>query len=168
MVPDLSPAARRVQTALRGAGLELQVRELPASTRTAAEAAAAVGCTVAQIVKSLVFRTVSSNEAVLVLASGGNRVDEARVGAHLGEPIEKANAEFVRQCTGFSIGGVPPVGHPAPLRTLVDEDLFALTELWAAAGTPHAVFRLTPADLRALLPEAVSLELRAQSRPGSW
>ena len=162
MAPDLSPAAARVQAALRAAGLELRVTELPASTRTAAEAAAAVGCSVAQIVKSLVFRTVASNEAVLVLASGGNRVDEARVGAYLREPIEKASADFVRQRTGFSIGGVPPVGHPAALRTIVDEDLYALPRLWAAAGTPNAVFALTPADLRALLPGAVSLEMRAQ------
>ena len=163
VIPDLSPAAGRVQAALQAAGLEMRVRELPASTRTAAEAAAAVGCSIAQIIKSLVFRTAKSNEAVLVLVSGANRVDEARVGAQLGEPIEKANAEFVRQHTGFSIGGVPPVGHSAPLRTFLDEDLLALPELWAAAGTPHAVFPLTPADLQALIPTAVVLKLRAQS-----
>jgi len=156
---ELSPAAARVQAALQAAGLELVVRELPASTRTAAEAAAAVGCTVAQIVKSLVFRTVQSKEAILVLASGGNRVNEARVGELLGEPIEKADADFVRDRTGFSIGGVPPVGHTTRLRTLVDKDLLGLSALWAAAGTPHAVFPLTPADLRVLIPEAVSLEL---------
>ena len=161
MAPELSPAAARVQAALHAAGLELRVIELPASTRTAADAAAALGCSVAQIVKSLVFRTVNSHEAVLVLASGGNRVDEQRVGVQLGEPIEKANADFVRQRTGFSIGGVPPIGHAAALRTLVDADLFALSELWAAAGTPHAVFPLTPADLRVLIPDAVPLELRA-------
>lgn len=158
----LSPAAERVQASLRAAGLELRVLELPASTRTAAEAAAAVGCGVAQIVKSLVFRTLRSNRAVLVLASGANRVDEARVGACLGEPIEKANADFVREHTGFSIGGVAPVGHPAALRTVVDQDLFGLPQLWAAAGTPHALFALTPADLRVLLPDAVSLVVRAQ------
>jgi prolyl-tRNA editing enzyme YbaK/EbsC (Cys-tRNA(Pro) deacylase) len=162
MASELSPAAARVQSALHAAGLELRVTELPASTRTAVEAAVAVGCSVAQIVKSLVFRTVTSNEAVLVLASGANRVDEARIGAYLHEPIEKASADFVRLCTGFSIGGVPPVGHPAALRTIVDEDLYVLPQLWAAAGTPNAVFALTPADLRALLPEAVSLALRVQ------
>lgn len=158
----LSQAAARVQAALNGAGLALRVSELPASTRTAAEAAAAVGCGVAQIVKSLVFRMVETGEPVLVLASGVNRVDEAKVGAHLGQPIAKANAEFVRQHTGFSIGGVPPVGHPAPLKTLVDQDLLALPELWAAAGTPNAVFPLTPADLRLLIPAGVVLELNTR------
>ena len=161
--PGLSDAAARVQAALQAAGLELRVIELPASTRTAVEAAAAVGCSVAQIVKSLVFRTVNSGQAVLVLASGANRVDETRVGASLGEPIEKATADFVRQRTGFSIGGVPPIGHTTPLRTIIDPDLVALPQLWAAAGTPHAVFSLTPADLRRLLPEATLLDLSAPS-----
>ena len=138
------------------------ITELPDSTRTAVEAAAAVGCSVAQIVKSLVFRTLESDEPVLVLASGATRVDEGRVGAHLGEPVEKASAEFVRQRTGFSIGGVPPVGHSTALRTLVDERLGELAELWAAAGTPHAVFPLTPADLRVLVPDATFLALRVQ------
>jgi prolyl-tRNA editing enzyme YbaK/EbsC (Cys-tRNA(Pro) deacylase) len=163
MTLDLSPAAARVQAALQAAGLELRVTELPASTRTAVEAAAAVGCSVAQIVKSLVFRTVTSDQAVLVLVSGANRVDEGRIGAHIGEPIEKASADFVRQRTGFSIGGVPPVGHTTRLRTFVDADLTVLSELWAAAGTPRAVFPLTPADLRVLVPDATPLDLRAQS-----
>jgi len=161
MAPDLSPSAARVQSALESAGLSLQVRELPASTRTAAEAAAAVGCTVAQIIKSLVFRGTDSGQAVLILASGSNRVDEAKVAAALGEPIQRATPEFVREQTGFAIGGVAPVGHTNPLRTLIDADLFQHTELWAAAGTPHAVFPLTPAELRRLAPEAITLELRA-------
>lgn len=138
----------------------MQVVELPASTRTAAEAATAVGCAVAQIVKSLVFRSLESNHAVLVLVSGTNRVDETRLASHLGEPVAKADANFVRERTGFSIGGVAPVGHETPLRTIVDEDLLALPELWAAAGTPHAVFRLTPKDLRKLIPDAAVLGLR--------
>ena len=142
---------------MHAAGLELRVTELPASTRTAAEAASAVGCSIAQIVKSLIFRTVRSDQAVLVLVSGSNRVDEARLAARLGEPIEKASPDFVRQRTGFAIGGVPPVGHATGLRTFVDQALFELPELWAAAGTPHAVFPLTPAQLRVLVPEAEAL-----------
>jgi len=157
MASELSQAAARVQAALQAAGLQLRVTELPASTRTAAEAAAAVGCSVAQIIKSLVFRAAVSNAPVLVLASGQNRVDEARVGDQIGEPIEKADATFVRLHTGFSIGGVPPVGFPAPLRTLVDQDLMSQPTLWAAAGTPQAVFSLTPADLRVLIPDAEPL-----------
>jgi prolyl-tRNA editing enzyme YbaK/EbsC (Cys-tRNA(Pro) deacylase) len=160
MAPDLSPSAARVQSALESAGLSLRVRELPASTRTAAEAAAAVGCTVAQIIKSLVFRGTSSGQAILILASGSNRVDEAKVAAAIGEPIQRATPEFVREQTGFAIGGVAPVGHTHPLRTLIDADLFQHTELWAAAGTPHAVFPLTPTELRRLAPEATPLDLR--------
>ena len=143
----LSPSAQRVQSALAARGLALRVVELPQSTRTAAEAAAAVGCIVGQIVKSLVFRTTDSGRAVLVLASGANRVDEQAVAALLGEPIAKAGADEVRAQTGFVIGGVPPVGHASALPTFIDADLLAYGELWAAAGTPNAVFRLTPDDL---------------------
>lgn len=147
MSDSLSPSARRVQAALAERGFEFTVVELPGSTRTAAEAAAAVGCEVAHIAKSLVFRGARSNEPVLVVASGTNRVNEARVGELLGEPIAKADAAFVREATGFAIGGIPPVGHDRPLRTLVDQDLMQFPVIWAAAGTPHAVFRLTPAEL---------------------
>ena len=151
MAEPLSRSAQRVQDALAALGFEMgQVVELPASTRTAAEAAAAIGCTVAQIAKSLVFRGVQSGEPVLVIASGANRVNEARVAEHLGEPIAKADADYVRAQTGFVIGGVPPVGHDRPLRTFIDADLRQYQEIWAAAGTPHAVFRLTPADLERL------------------
>ncbi len=126
--------------------MELEVVELPHSTRTAAEAAAAVGCEVAAIAKSLVFRT-DAGRSVLVITSGANRVDEARVGELLGEPIGRADPEFVREATGFAIGGVPPVGHAVEPAVFIDEDLLALPEVWAAAGTPNAVFRLTPAQL---------------------
>ena len=122
------------------------VSTFPDGTRTAADAAAAIGCDVAQIVKSLVFRTRSGG-ALLVLTSGRNRVDEAKVGALVGEPISKADAAFVREVTGFAIGGVPPAGHPAPIDTLVDRDLISLDELWAAAGTPQTVFPIAPDDL---------------------
>ena len=122
------------------------VSTFPAGTRTAADAAAAIGCDVAQIVKSLVFRK-DSGGALLVLTSGRNRVDEAKVGALVAEPIAKADAAFVREVTGFAIGGVPPAGHAAPIDTLVDRDLLALGELWAAAGTPQTVFPIEPDEL---------------------
>jgi prolyl-tRNA editing enzyme YbaK/EbsC (Cys-tRNA(Pro) deacylase) len=144
---ELSASARRVQAALRGFGLPLEVVELPDSTRTAAEAAQAVGCAVGQIAKSLVFRAQESGKPILVIASGANRVDEARLAHLLGEPMAKADAAFVREHTGFAIGGVPPVGHPHALSTYIDDDLFRYSEIWAAAGTPHAVFRLSPTDL---------------------
>jgi len=122
------------------------VSEFPEGTRTAADAAAAIGVEVAQIVKSLVFRR-ASGAAVLVVASGANRVDEQKVAALLGEPIGKADAAFVREATGFAIGGVPPAGHVAPIETLVDRDLLALDEVWAAAGTPRHVFPTTPDEI---------------------
>ena len=146
----LKPAAQRVQAALAAKGLDFEVREFPASTRTSAEAAAAIGCAVAQIAKSLIFRAKDSDRPVLVVASGVNRVDEKKVAAAIGEKIGRADAAFVRERTGFAIGGVPPLGHlEAPL-VVLDEDLQAFEEIWAAAGTPNAVFRLSPADLPAL------------------
>ncbi len=145
--PATSKSARRAQRALQQAGLDAAVVEMPASTHTAAQAAAAIGCAVAQICKSLVFRT-AAGDAVLVIASGPNRVAEDRIAAVVGEPVAFPAADFVKQRTGFSIGGVPPAGHPQPLRTLIDQDLLAFDEIWAAAGTPRAVFRLTPADLQ--------------------
>lgn len=146
----LQPSAQKVQDALRARGFDLAVQELPASARTAAEAAAAIGCRVEQIAKSLVFVARPSGRAVLVIASGGHRVDVGKVAALVGEEVEKPDAAFVRERTGFAIGGVPPVGHPAPLLTLVDEALLRLEAIWAAAGHPHAVFGMTPAQLVAL------------------
>jgi prolyl-tRNA editing enzyme YbaK/EbsC (Cys-tRNA(Pro) deacylase) len=143
-------SARRVQAALSARGFDFSVREFPASTRTSAEAAAAIGCEVAQIAKSLVFRGRASGRPVLVIASGANRVDEEAVAALLGEKIARADADFVRAKTGFAIGGVPPVGHDTAPVTLIDRDLLDLDEIWAAAGTPNAVFRLAPQDLVAL------------------
>ena len=143
----LSASAQKVQDALAELGMTLQVVELPGSTRTAVEAAQAVGCQVGQIVKSLVFRGQNSNQPVLIVASGPNRVNEARVSGVLGEPIGKADADYVRQRTGFAIGGVPPLAHAEPLQIFIDQDLLQYREIWAAAGTPHAVFCLTPAEL---------------------
>jgi len=121
------------------------VVEFRTSTRTAQEAADTVGTSVAQIAKSLIF--LAGGEPILVIASGSNRVSERKVRSHLGAKIRRADAEQVRQATGYAIGGVPPVGHARPLRTLIDEDLLSHPEIYAAAGTPRAVFRLTPQEL---------------------
>ena len=143
----LSPTAQKVQDALSAQGFPYQVVESATTSRTAAEAAALVGCELAQIVKSLVFRTKESGRPVLVLTSGANQVNEWRIGALLKEPLEKARAAFVREHTGFAIGGVAPLGHPKALETFIDQDLLKLPEIWAAAGTPNALFRLAPGDL---------------------
>jgi len=147
MDTSLSASAKRVQDALISFGVDCRVKELGESTRTAVDAANAVGCAVGQIVKSLVFRGKASGNAVFVVASGANMVDEKALAAIVGEKIERATPDFVREQTGFAIGGVSPVGHPAPLQTFVDEDLLGYAELWAAAGTPNAVFALTPEQL---------------------
>jgi prolyl-tRNA editing enzyme YbaK/EbsC (Cys-tRNA(Pro) deacylase) len=149
-VPSLSTSAQKVQAALAARGFSFEVQELNQSTRTAAEAAAAIGCDVAQIAKSILFRGESSGRAVLVIASGTNRVDEKAVAELLGEQPGKADADFVRQQTGFVIGGVPPIGHDKPITTFIDEDILAFDTIWAAAGTPFAVFRLDPKSLAAL------------------
>ncbi|MBX3498591.1 MAG: YbaK/EbsC family protein [Alphaproteobacteria bacterium] len=146
----LSESAQRVENWLARRGLPGRVREMTETTRTSAEAAAAIGCDVAQIAKSLVFRGRDSGEPLLVVASGINRVDEKRLTALIGERIARADAGFVRATTGFAIGGVPPAGHARAIRTLIDADLLALDPIWAAAGTPVAVFRLTAAELVAL------------------
>jgi prolyl-tRNA editing enzyme YbaK/EbsC (Cys-tRNA(Pro) deacylase) len=136
-----------VQDALAALGLTVDVLELPASTRTVVDAANAIGCSVKQIAKSLVFRGANSDRPVLVVASGANRVSQAKVEVHIGEPLAKADADYVRTRTGYAIGGVPPVAHREKLLTFVDSDLLVLTTIWAAAGTPNAVFPLTPEEL---------------------
>jgi len=146
----LSATAQRVGDALAARGLHGRVLELAQPTRSAVEAARALGCRVDQIAKSLVFRGVPSGRSVLVIASGANRVDEAKVAALVGENVSKADADFVRARTGFAIGGVPPVGHLESPETLLDEDLLQWEEIWAAAGTPNSIFRLSPTELVAL------------------
>lgn len=150
MVEVRSPQAQRVQDALASLGLDLRVVELPGSTRTAEEAARAIGCAVGQIVKSLVFRVVATDRALLVAASGVNRVSLDRLAELAGGSVERASPDFVRARTGFAIGGVPPVAHVWRLESFLDEDLFAYPTLWAAAGTPHAVFAVTPQQLQSL------------------
>ena len=147
MTGELSPSAKRVQDEIAARGLAFDVVELKASTRTAQEAAQAVGCQVTQIVKSLIFKGSQSGKPILILASGANRVNEKKIGEIIGEPIGKADADFVREETGFSIGGVAPLAHKKPLDTYIDETLLNHESLWAAAGTPNAVFRLSPSDL---------------------
>jgi prolyl-tRNA editing enzyme YbaK/EbsC (Cys-tRNA(Pro) deacylase) len=138
----LPASAQRVQNALAGLGLDASVVELPSSARTAQEAADSVGTTVGQIVKSLVF--LCDGEPVLALVSGSNRLDVARLGAVAGGEIARADAAAVREATGYAIGGVPPVGHATRLPTFIDEDLLAYETVWAAGGTPHAVFEIAP------------------------
>jgi prolyl-tRNA editing enzyme YbaK/EbsC (Cys-tRNA(Pro) deacylase) len=144
----LKSSARKVQAALEEAGFSCRVVELPGSTRTSPEAAEAVGCRVEQIAKALVFKGRQSGRPVLVIASGANRVAEQKVGALVGEPVKMARAEYVREHTGYAIGGIPPLGHATPMTTLIDEDLLLNDPIWAAAGTPHSMFALTPNDLK--------------------
>lgn len=145
--PESGGSVARVRAALAASGLAAEIREFDASTRTSADAAAAIGCAVEQIAKSLIFKGVESGQAILIVASGGNRVDEKKAASALGEKIGKADADFVRAETGFAIGGVAPIAHAKPTRVLIDRDLLIYAEIWAAAGAPNAVFRLTPADL---------------------
>ena len=142
MAEELSRSAGRVQALLSALGTDFEVVELSSTTRTAVEAAAAIGCSVAQIAKSILFRTVKEKKPVMVIASGVNRVNEASIADFLGEPVEKADAAYVREKTGFVIGGVPPIGDAEPICTIIDEDLLKLGELWAAAGTANSVFKL--------------------------
>ena len=140
-------SALKVQQAIEQLGFSCRVVEMNETTRTAKEAAQAVGCTVSQIAKSLVFRGQASGSPILVVASGTNRVNEQLLADYAGEPIGRADANYVRDETGFVIGGVPPVGHRKPIRTFLDKDLLQYESIWAAAGTPNAVFQLNPADL---------------------
>jgi Cys-tRNA(Pro) deacylase len=143
---ELSASAQVVQDVLKNHGLTVSVVEMPTTTRTAKEAAESIGCTVAQIAKSLIFKT-ESHRSILVIASGANRVNENRLAEVVGEKIEKADPDFVRAHTGFAIGGVPPIGHREPIRTFLDSDLRQHEQVWAAAGTPFAVFSIAPHDL---------------------
>ena len=150
MASNLSDSAKRVQDYLLVRGFSFEVKELPGSTRTAQEAADSIGCAVAQIAKSLVFRDKETGLPVLVIASGSNRVDVAKIEKKAGLKLGKADGGFVKEKTGYAIGGIPPVGHNEPLKTILDIDLQKYEVIWAAAGTPFAVFQLKPADLEPL------------------
>lgn len=145
---QLSPSAQKIQNLLTSLGYDYTVIEHTESTRTAQEAAERAGCELGQIVKSLIFRGKTSGKPILVLTSGANRVDEKRIGLYAGEPIGRADAEFVRSMTGFAIGGVPPIGHPEKMETYLDEDFLPYQTIWAAAGTPNAIFELKTEDLQ--------------------
>lgn len=140
-------SVQRVEQALAELGIETSIVEFAASTRTAVEAAREIGCDVAQIAKSIVLRGLEDDSCILVIASGASRVDEKKVAALIGQPVGKADAAFVRARTGFAIGGVAPVGHAGPVTVLVDESLWSLDPIWAAAGAPNAVFCLSADDL---------------------
>jgi len=144
MAAILKRSADRVQASLNEFGFELNVVELSDSARTAQEAANAIGCTVSQIAKSLVFKGRTSQKPILIIASGSNRVNEKAIKEQIGENLDKADANFVLEHTGFAIGGIPPIGHKNLITTLIDEDLMQYEEIWAAAGTPNVVFKLTP------------------------
>jgi len=144
---QLSKQAQIVQEKLVDLGYTNEVKQLPDSTRTAQEAAEAIGCDVAQIAKSIIFRLKNSDKALLVIASGVNRVNERTIEQYIDDTLGKADADFVREHTGYIIGGVPPIGHQQPITTFIDEDLFQYDDIWAAAGHPKAVFQLTPDEL---------------------
>ncbi len=137
----------KVKKALQELGIPDRIRIFTQTTRTSQDAAEAIGCEVAQIAKSLVFRGRESGKPVLVIASGANRVNEKKLAEHTGEPVQKPDADFVREHTGYVIGGVPPVGHINEITSFIDEDLMHVAEIWGAAGSPNAVFPLTPDEL---------------------
>ncbi|MEW6084055.1 MAG: YbaK/EbsC family protein [Chloroflexota bacterium] len=145
---QLSPSAQKIQGLLRSLGYDYAVIEHAESTRTAQEAADRAGCELGQIVKSLIFKGKESNKPILVLTSGANRVDEKRISEYAGEAIGKADADFARAVTGFAIGGVPPIGHVEKIETYLDEDFLQYETVWAAAGTPNAIFELKTSDLQ--------------------
>lgn len=161
------PAIQRVREAAARKGVELDIRIFEQSTHTAAEAAAAVGAELGQIVKSLVFVAPTDDgglEPILCLVSGQNRVDLARLAAVTGEPdIRRATAKEANDLTGFVIGGIPPFGHPKPIRVIMDPDLGRYPVVWAAAGTPTAVFPVPPASLR-LLANAIVAPITEEPR----
>lgn len=150
MASKLNDSAKRVQNFLSAKGFSFEVKELPGSARTAQEAADSVGCAVAQIAKSLVFREKETNLPILVIASGSNRVDLAKIEKETGLKLGKADGNYVKERVGYAIGGVPPVGHNEPMETILDPDLKKYEVIWAAAGTPFAVFQLKSAELESL------------------
>jgi len=148
MDKPLSPSAQKIQDILNSLSYNYTVIEHAESTRTAQEAADRAGCELGQIVKSLIFKGNDSGKPILVFTSGANRVDEKRISGYAGEGISRASADFVRSVTGFAIGGVPPVGHVQKMETYIDEDFQHYQTIWAAAGTPNAIFELKTEDLQ--------------------
>ena len=167
MTKPLSRSARRIQQAIENRGFDFIVRELPQSTRTANDAAKTIGCDVGQIVKSLIFRVEDTDEAILALVSGSNHVDTTKLAAVGAGRLLRADADFARRSTGFAIGGIPPCGHDTAMRTFIDENLLEYDRVWAAAGTPNAVFELDPSALLPLT-SGVICDLRSdESSPAT-
>jgi len=150
MASELSDSAKRVQDFLSAMGFFFEVKELPGSARTAQEAADSIGCSVSQIAKSLVFRDKEIDRPILVIASGSNRVDLGKIEKTTGLKLGKADGKYVKERVGYAIGGIPPAGHNESLETILDTDLKKFEVIWAAAGTPFAVFQLKPAELGSL------------------
>ncbi|WP_419781128.1 YbaK/EbsC family protein [Maridesulfovibrio sp.] len=150
MADNSSSSLLRVQEYLSRSGNDFEVREFSSSTRTAADAADSIGCEVGQIAKSLIFQDKKTDELVLIIASGSNRVDTKKISKSVGFKLKQAKADLVKEKTGFAIGGIPPIAHTEQLQTILDEDLQQYVEIWAAAGTPHSVFQLTPTSLEEL------------------
>ncbi|OIP97828.1 prolyl-tRNA editing protein [Candidatus Wirthbacteria bacterium CG2_30_54_11] len=146
-MPDIHPTALKVKNLLHDMGFEIKVLEFPQGTKTSQDAAFCVGCEIAQIAKSIVFRAKIKGDCVIVVASGAHRVDERKVEKLIGEKLSKGDADFVREKTGYVIGGVAPVGHTTVCRTFIDESLLSYEIIYGAAGTPNAVFAMAPADL---------------------
>lgn len=144
---DLKHSSKKIQDLLQSFHLDNEVIEFKELTRTSREAAAIIGCDVGQIAKTLIFKGKKSGNVICVIASGKNHVDEKKISKIIGEEIEKPDADFVSEHTKFVIGGIPPIGYPLNGKPLIDEDLMTYPEIWAAAGTPYAVFRITPQDL---------------------
>lgn len=147
----MSKSLKRVRMALSDAGVTADIMEMPGETRTAAQAAAEAGCQIDQILKSVIFRGLASNRAILFMTAGGNSVDDAKASALAGEPLGKADAALIREQTGFAIGGVAPVGHLNPVRSFMDPRLLDFSEIWAAAGTPRHIFCIHPAEIQRIL-----------------
>lgn len=147
MSDNLKTRANQVQTSLREKGFDFIVKELPASTRSAQEAADSIGCSVGEIAKSIIFRTIKSQQPVLVIASGTNRIDTRLIESELGEAVEQPDGKWVKTTLGFAIGGVPPIGYQTEFPVFIDQDLLQYETIWAAAGTPNAVFCLMAKDL---------------------
>lgn len=147
MAEALSKSASKVQNRLKELGFSYQIKQLPASTKSAKQAAEVAGCSIGQIAKSLIFKGKRSGKPFLIIVSGSNRANEDKIKEIVKEPVEKANPDFVRQKTGFAIGGVPPIGHTQKIDTFIDQDLLTHKEIWAAGGNSRAIFKLTPVDL---------------------
>jgi prolyl-tRNA editing enzyme YbaK/EbsC (Cys-tRNA(Pro) deacylase) len=147
MTKNLKHSLQRIQNLLQDYNLEIKVIEFKQLTRTSKEAAELIGCEVGQIAKTLIFKSKKTHKPICVIVSGKNRLDEMKIVRHLGEEIEKPDADFIIEHTQFVIGGIPPIGYPLENKPLIDEDLLMYQEIWASAGTPYVVFRIAPKDL---------------------